>query len=162
MTIRQSKIEDLASLMEIFAYARGFMANTGNPNQWINGYPSEELIRQEIEAGHCFICLNEEGKAVGTFCFILGDDPTYSYIEEGAWLNNDPYGTIHRLASNGTEKGVFGACLKWCAARCKNLRADTYCDNHIVQSLLERNGFRRCGIIYIANGTPRIAYQKEV
>ena len=29
-----------------------------------------------------------------------------------------------------------------------------------MQHLLEKNGFTRCGIIHVADGTPRIAYQK--
>ena len=42
----------------------------------------------------------------------------------------------------------------------KSLRADTHADNKIMQHLLEKNGFTRCGIIHVADGTPRIAYQK--
>lgn len=161
MDIRQSEIKDLESLMSIYDFARNFMQETGNPNQWINGYPSVELIKQEIEAGHSFIC-EEAGEVVGTFCFILGDDPTYHLIENGAWLNDEPYGTIHRLASNGKVKGIFNHCLEWCSTRCKNIRADTYHENHIMQKALLKSGFKECGIIYVANGTPRIAYQKEV
>lgn len=162
MPIRQSEIKDLQSIMDIYAYAREFMRSTGNPNQWINGYPAEELIIQEIKDKHSFVCENETGEIIGTFCFIIGDDPTYSRIENGEWLNNEPYGTIHRLASNDKAKGLFSKCLKWCSARCPNIRADTHHDNKIMRTILEKNGFKECGIIYVANGTPRIAYQKEV
>ena len=146
--------------MEIYDYAREFMCRTGNPNQWINGYPTAELIRQEIENRHSFVCEDETGETVGTFCFILGEDPTYHRIENGTWLNDEPYGTIHRLASNGKTKGLFSQCLAWCSERCPNIRADTYRDNLIMRTAFEKNGFKECGIIYVANGTPRIAYQK--
>lgn len=62
---------------------------TGNTTQWIDGYPSEALIRREIEESHSFACIDEQGEILGTFCFILGEDPTYQQFNEGAWLNDD-------------------------------------------------------------------------
>ena len=101
------------------------------------------------------------GQLLGVFAFILGVDPTYQVIEDGAWLNDTlPYGTIHRLASSGKSKGVASAVIEWCLEHCQSLRADTHADNQIMQHLLEKNGFTRCGIIHVADGTPRIAYQK--
>ena len=122
MLIREAVRGDLPRLMKIYAYARRFMASTGNAHQWIDGYPSETLIRQEIEAGHCHVCLGQEGQVVGVFCFIEGEDPNYARIEDGAWLNDRPYGTIHRLAASGEEKGVADACFRWCMERCPNLQ----------------------------------------
>lgn len=49
MEIRRAKTEDLTEIMEIYAQARDFMARTGNPNQWGDHYPEEELIRTDIE-----------------------------------------------------------------------------------------------------------------
>ena len=49
MEIRSTEIKDLPLVMEIYDYARAFMRATGNTTQWIDGYPSEVLIRQEIE-----------------------------------------------------------------------------------------------------------------
>ena len=34
MEIRRSTEQDFDRIMEIYAYARGFMAAHGNPNQW--------------------------------------------------------------------------------------------------------------------------------
>ena len=82
MKIRQSTIDDLKRLMHIYGYARTLMAANGNANQWINRYPSEDLIRQEIANGHSWVCLDENGIIVGTFCLIEGEDPSYAYIEE--------------------------------------------------------------------------------
>ena len=104
--IRKSEIKDLPNIMPIYDSARKFMADTGNPNQWINGYPSEEYIQQEIADGHSYVCENEQGEIVGTFCFIIGEDPTYTVIDNGKWLNEAPYGVIHRMAANGKEKGI--------------------------------------------------------
>lgn len=160
MNIRASEIKDLNSVMGIYERARRFMQEQGNSNQWINGYPSEELIRQEIGNNHSFVCENENGEIVGTFCFIIGDDPTYTRIDNGKWLNEYLYGTIHRLASSGKEKGISDKCIQWCLTQCKNIRADTHHDNTIMQSILKKHGFEKCGIIYLSDGRPRIAYHK--
>ena len=160
--IRPATFTDLDRLMEIFEAARRFMESTGNPNQWINGYPQRALIAEEISQEHCYVCQDEEGKTIGTFCFVPSPDPNYACIEDGAWLNDAPYHVIHRLASDGSEKGIFKACIDWCALQDTNLRADTHADNKVMQHLLEKNGFIRCGIIYVSNGTPRIAYQRVI
>lgn len=161
MNIRLATKTDLAAIMPIFDKARAFMAANGNSRQWINGYPQQELIEKEIGSGHCYVCTDETQKVVATFCFIKGPDPTYALIEEGNWPNDKPYYVIHRLASDGSHKGIARLCINWCFAQHPCLRADTHEDNHIMQHLLEQNGFERCGIIYVANGTPRIAYQKD-
>ena len=163
MIIRKAVPTDIDRLMQIFAIAREFMKSSGNPNQWINGYPQEELIKNEIEQGHCFVCVNnDDGMVVATFCLIQGPDPTYSYIEDGAWPDNEPYYVIHRLASDGSVKGITGFCIDWCQQISPCLCADTHHDNKVMQHLLEKNGFVKCGIIYVANGPPRIAYQKNL
>lgn len=159
-TIRKASTEDSERLMAIFSRAREYMKQTGNPHQWINGYPERELIMKEIEEGHCYVCLNTSRDVIATFCFIAGPDPTYALIEEGEWPSDESYYVIHRLASDGTTKGVAEYCINWCAKRSACLRADTHADNKVMQHLLEKNGFVRCGIIYVANGTKRIAYQK--
>lgn len=158
--IRYSVPEDIDTLMRIYARARKFMAAHGNPGQWTGGYPSRELILSEIAASRSLICEDPDGNVAGTFCFITGEDPTYSLIEDGRWLAGGPYGTIHRLASAGMAKGVADACISWCWEKIHNLRADTHADNTVMQAILERSGFRRCGIIYTDDGSPRIAYQK--
>lgn len=158
--IRLAGTEDLETLMRIYGHAKEFMARHGNPEQWTGGYPSEKLIESEIEAGHSFVCETADGKIAGTFCFITGEDPTYQVIEHGRWLADGPYGTIHRLASAGIAHGVAEACMEWCWQRMPNLRADTHSDNAIMQKILEKAGFTRCGIIYTDNGSPRIAYQR--
>ena len=101
------------------------------------------------------------GQIEAVFAFILGADPTYAAIEDGQWLDDTlPYGTVHRLASAGKHKGVGKAVLDWSMEHCQSLRADTHADNKIMQHLLEKNGFTRCGVIHVADGSPRFAYQK--
>ena len=138
---------DLPQILQIYAHAREAMAASGNPTQWGDNFPPQELLEEDIDSNRLFVDV-VNGQLLGVFAFILGADPTYQVIEDGAWLNDTlPYGTIHRLASSGKSKGVAS-------------RADTHADNQIMQHLLEKNGFTRCGIIHVADGTPRIAYQK--
>ena len=45
-------------------------------------------------------------------------------------------------------------------SKCPNLRIDTHQDNKVMQHVVEKHGFTRRGIIYIADGSPRIAYER--
>ena len=156
--IRKATLGDMDRLMEIFDKARSFMRQTGNANQWINGYPQRELIQEEINNGHCFV-LQDGQEIIATFCFIKGPDPTYSFIKDGEWPSEKPYYVIHRLASDGSSHNIAQACFTWGLQQTACLRADTHADNKVMQHLLEKNGFTRCGIIYVADGSERIAYQ---
>lgn len=160
-TIRLAVLADLDSLLSIFERARLFMASVGNPHQWVQGYPGRSLMEAEILSSHCYVCLYES-RIVGTFCFIPGPDPCYSVIEGGAWFSDAPYHVLHRLASDGSVRGIADACLEWCFQHTANLRVDTHQDNKVLQHILAKHGFSYCGIIYVANGTPRLAYQKVI
>lgn len=159
MEIRKARIEELQEIMHIYEIGRGFMRQTGNFAQWGGGYPSEELVRSDIEAGDCYVAA--EGESLeAVFAFHTRKDPTYQVIEDGAWLNEDQYGVLHRIASAGRVKGVGSQCIQWCFSQWPNLRGDTHADNHVMQHVLEKNGFVKCGRIYVEDGSPRIAYQK--
>lgn len=151
---------DLEQILKVYAHAREVMKASGNPTQWGDKFPPQELLEEDIDTNRLFLYL-VNGQLEAVFAFILGPDPTYAKIEDGQWLNDTlPYGTIHRLASAGHRKGVASEVIAWCLEHCETLRADTHEDNKIMQHLLEKNGFTRCGIIHVADGTPRIAYQK--
>jgi RimJ/RimL family protein N-acetyltransferase len=148
--------------MEIYAYAREFMAATGNPHQWGDGgNPRLEVLEQDIEDGVGYV-MEHDGRIVGAFAFIIGEDETYGYIEDGAWLNDEQYGTIHRIAGDGSTKGVLQACVEFGSALIGNLRIDTHHDNVVMQNAIRKCGFEECGTIYVQDGTPRIAYQKII
>ena len=157
---RGARRSDLEQILKIYARARQAMAASGNPAQWGDSYPPKEMLEEDIDANRLFL-YTVNGQLEAVFAFILGPDPTYAKIEGGKWLNDTlPYGTIHRLASAGHRKGVTSDVITWCLEHCESLRADTHEDNKIMQHLLEKNGFSRCGIILTDDGTPRIAYQK--
>ena len=159
MKIRKTSMEELDTLMEIFAEARAFMAKTGNPNQWGTTKPTREMIKEDIEIGRSYVC-EKDGEIVATFCYMEGVDPTYVTIYNGAWLNDKPYGVVHRIASAGKVKGAGTFCIAWAFEQCKNLKIDTHEENVIMQNTLKKLGFAYCGIIHLENGDERWAYQK--
>ena len=159
MTIRPTTYADIEALMAIFAYARKLMIADGNPTQWGDEYPAREQLMSDIRRGVSYI-VEHNGQPCATFVFIIGDDPTYHYIEDGEWLDDTlPYGTIHRIASNGEQRGIFNTVLHWCSAQCSNIRIDTHQANKRMIHLIEQAQFTRCGIIYTRDNSPRIAYQ---
>lgn len=167
MYIRKAKIEELDRIMEIYAYARTAMAEAGNPKQWgATNWPPQNLIVQDIALGKCHVCCIADGdgeRIAGVFYYDYGHDidATYRKIEAGAWLSDAPYGVVHRIASDGTTKGVGTFCINWALAQCGHLRIDTHGDNKIMQNLMQKLGFERCGIIYVEeDNDPRIAYEK--
>ena len=164
MKIRKTTEADFDRVMEIYAHARDFMAKTGNPNQWgPTNWPPEALIHDDIKEGASYVCTNDEGDVIGTFFFIQGRDiePTYREISDGAWLDDGAYGAVHRIASDGSERGIGQFCLNWAFAQCGHLRIDTHPDNKVMQSLLTKLGFQRRGIIYVVEDDyPRYAYEK--
>jgi len=162
MDIKVAQAGDIEEIMRIFDSAKSFMRSTGNDKQWIDGYPSQELILGNISDGGFYTVYSGEGEIVGVFYFKVEADPTYAKIYDGEWLNDEPYGVVHRIASNGKQKGIAGICLDWCLAQCRNIRVDTHRDNIVMQDALRREGFKYCGIIYIANGSERLAFQKSV
>jgi hypothetical protein len=156
--IRPASEADLPAIMPVLEAAKGIMRSSGNMDQWKDGYPGREIILDDIRSGHGFVVL-DDGSIVAYFTFIPSPEPTYSYIEGGSWIDDAPYHVIHRMGSTPDSHGIFKAVMDWCAERDSNLRIDTHRDNHIMQHCILKYGFRYCGIIYLASGDERLAYQ---
>ncbi len=162
MEIRQTKPEELDAVMAIYADARKFMVDTGNPRQWAaRNWPPRELIRRDIEQGRSHVCV-DDGQLLAVFYYEYGCniDPTYRIIEDGAWAGADTYGVVHRIAARqGSGAGKF--CIRWAYEQCGHLRIDTHGNNKVMQKVLEGLGFRYCGIIHVAEDSDsRLAYEK--
>lgn len=155
-------MEDVPVIMRLIEEARGIMRSCGNVNQWIDGYPSRETIVEDINNGHCYLCVEQgSGEVVASFAFIPGPEPTYAEIYEGQWLDDKPYYVVHRLASSAASHGVFNDVMDYCMAVAGSLRIDTHRDNVIMRHVIEKYGFIYCGIIYLQSGDERLAYQLE-
>ena len=98
--IRIAETSDLAGIMSVLDAAKGIMRANGNMNQWVNGYPSEEVIADDIAKGHGFVVTENEGTIVGYFAFIPSPEHTYAQIYDGEWLDDTlPYQVVHRIGS---------------------------------------------------------------
>lgn len=158
-SIRKAAMNDVPVIMRLIDEARVIMRSCGNVNQWIDGYPSEETIQNDINNGHCYLLEKQDGQIVASFAFIPGPEPTYKKIFEGRWLDDAPYYVVHRLASTASSHGVFNDVMDYCMGVAGNLRIDTHRDNVIMRHVIERYGFTYCGIIYLLSGDERLAYQ---
>jgi len=160
MIIRHSTPDDIPTLLDIAEEAKITMRESGNLNQWTEGYPSAEVFLQDIHQGVSYV-VEQEGTPVATFAFVPGPDVTYAHIYEGAWLNEESYYVIHRIASRRGVKGVMRQVLDYGFMHTHNIRIDTHRDNVIMQHLLQKYGFSYCGIIYLLNGDERLAFQRK-
>lgn len=161
--IRKATYDDLPELMEVFGKAREIMRASGNMNQWNDGYPSEEIVRNDIDKGVCYIMSYRDKDDIerieATMAFIPGPDPTYTNIYDGQWIDSSPYHVIHRIAAAKPGNNAASKLMDWAFTQTDNIRIDTHKDNAIMQHILDKQGFTHCGMIYLANGEPREAYQ---
>lgn len=160
-SFRHAEAADYQAILDIYARARAFMAENGNPRQWNTTWPPANLVAEDISEGRNYVCCLE-GEVVGVFVFMAPyEDATYKVIYDGAWLSDEPYGVVHRIAVSGTAKGVGAACLNWAFEQFPHLRIDTHGDNGPMQHLLAKCGFTHCGTIYVEeDNDPRLAFEK--
>jgi len=167
MTIRKTTMADLTAVMDIYAQARAFMRENGNPGQWKTSHPAREIIENDISGGLSYVCTTggteKPEKILAVFFFTTEPEPTYEKID-GAWLDDSgTYGVIHRIARAAADKEAKGAgefCISWCFEQIPNIKIDTHPDNAPMLRLMEKLGFVQCGTIWLENGEERVAFQK--
>ena len=158
MEIRKTAIDDIDEVMKIYGYAREFMRKSGNPDQWGDNHPTREDIEQDIKTGKSYVLT--DGKTIAAvFYYAIETEPTYSKID-GEWLNDKPYGIVHRIARGPNSAGAGEFCLNWCFENCGNLRIDTHKDNQPMLKQLKKLDFVLCGIVWMDDGSERLAFQK--
>ena len=159
-TIREARPTDMAEIMKVMDAAKKIMRQSGNMHQWGEGYPSEAAITADMERDGGFV-IEDDGKVVGYFAFLSSPEPTYARIYGGKWLDDErPYHVVHRIASYPDTHGIFASIMGFCFSHDSNIRIDTHRDNHIMQHNILKHGFSYCGIILLASGDERLAYQK--
>ena len=158
--IREAKTTDITDIMLVMEAAKKIMRSSGNMHQWADGYPSEAVIISDMKKHGGYI-IEDAGRIVGYFAFLPSPEPTYSKIYDGKWLDDiQSYHVVHRIASYPDVHGIFSDIMDFCFSHDANIRIDTHKDNRIMQHNIEKHGFTCCGIIYLANGDERMAYQK--
>ncbi len=166
---RKSQIEDLKYINEIVSDAKKFM-KTLNIDQWQNGYPNEDIIKNDISKNISYVAL-VDGEIAGTIVVSFNVEFGYDSIYDGSWVRDEQeeYGTIHRFAVNNKFRGMdiskflIQEVQKICLGKnIDNLRADTHKGNIVMQKVLIKNAFKYCGKVNIVcdGDTLRYAYQK--
>ena len=168
MEIRKSTLRDTDALMSLFDEARGTIALLGI-DQWQNGYPSREVVGEDIVLERSY-AVDVDGHVRGTFVLIEDGEPTYDRIYDGEWKTgneNANYLAIHRVAVSVAMrgKGISTAIVDYAETHARalgrvSLRIDTHEGNVVMRRMLEKHGFVYCGVIYLENGDPRVAYEK--
>lgn len=156
--IRLAKQSEIQIILDIYSAAKEFMHSNGNPNQWNGAYPDKDTLLCDIENEHLYVMTDEKDKVYACFALIGGEDPTYEYID-GKWMCCTPYGTIHRIARSGMKKGVMRECFEFARKMYNHLRVDTHEDNKPMQRAVLECGFEYRGVIYLSDGSPRLAYE---
>ena len=150
----------MAEIMKVMEAAKGIMRSSGNMHQWTDGYPSESVILSDMEKNGGYVMV-ENNQVIAYFAFLPSPEPTYARIYEGKWLDDvQPYHVVHRIASYPDAHGIFGSIMDFCFSKDPNIRIDTHRDNTIMQHVMTKYGFTYCGIIYLASGDDRLAYQR--
>lgn len=164
MKIELSKYENLNDILNIINQAKIYMKKNGI-NQWNKDYPKLESLEKDILDKTSYIVKDGE-KTIGTFVLVFGEEKNYQKIE-GAWKTNFPYGTLHRVAVDNNYKGQGVASFILNFAKYEaikksvySLRIDTHKDNSSMKRFIEKSGFEFCGITYVEDGSPRIAFEK--
>lgn len=163
---RHATMQDYSQMERIYAHARELMARNGNPTQWGNTFPRPEVVRDDIVNHRTILLVDTVGgheRILAQFAVCPGLDPTYGSIE-GAWLDDDSYITIHRIASSGLVRHAARDCIEWTLKHYGNVRVDTHPNNKAMQHVLESCGFARCGLIQLIDrdeDLTRIAYQRH-
>lgn len=159
--MRKTRPEDIDAVMALYDKGRARMRECGNTEQWTGGYPHRYMIEEDVRLGRSYV-YEGDGVLHAVLALIWGEDPTYAEID-GAWLSDKtPYGTIHRIATDGELPGLGSWVIQWCLDLCGSIRIDTHEDNILMRRTLEKLGFAHCGTILCDEGTPRCAYQKDL
>lgn len=167
MEFRRTVEADISSIMNIIKQAQAYFKENGI-DQWQNGYPNEEVIKNDISYEHSYVLLNDD-KIVGTAAISFDGEKTYDDIYEGQWLSNGTFAVIHRIAVDNEYKGLGLSSIiiknveELCFSRgVTSIKVDTHIENLSMQRLLRKNGFQYCGIIYLEDKNKRVAFEKVI
>lgn len=165
MEFRKSLECDVDKIMLIIKQAQDYFKEN-NIDQWQNNYPNTETIRNDIRNNESYVLI-KDGEIVATTALSFNGDSNYDHIYDGKWLSNDKFAVIHRIAVDNTYKGLglSSEIIKMVEKIClekevHSIKIDTHADNLSMQKLLKKNDFKYCGVIYVSDGTPRVAFEK--
>jgi len=165
MNLRKATLNDLPVMLEIVCQAQHSLKHLG-VDQWQNGYPNPEVLSKDIQNG-CAYVLMDDDKVIAMVSVIYNDEPTYDRIYEGEWLSKGNFVVAHRMAvaKDSKKRGIASFLLNKVEQMAAgkgvfSFKVDTHENNLPMRHTLEKNGFTYCGRIFLADGNPRVAYEK--
>ena len=154
MNIRLANTSDTNRIFEIYEYARAYMKAHGNPHQWGDDRPEKSVTKDDIKNQRCYV-MEDDGHIFACFVFTRGFEKAY----EAKFPSKVEYGVIHRVASDGSKSGIVERIVDFAKGKVNLLRIDTHEDNKTMQRAIERQNFKRIGIIYLEDKSARILYE---
>lgn len=165
MEFKKSVEADVDSIMKIIKQAQDYFKEKGI-NQWQNNYPNVEVISNDVAEKNSYVLLKNH-EVVATAVVSFKGEKTYESIYEGKWISNKEYAVVHRIAVDNNHKGLglSSQIIKNVEELCiekgvSSIKVDTHEQNLSMQKLLRKNKFEYCGIIYLEDNSPRIAFEK--
>ncbi len=156
MIFRQATARDFEAVMGIIEDGRAALARLGL-DQWQGGSPTENMIRDDIAAGHtCVVeyaeadalidrqndvCPLVPGTVVGTVAFVGAGEPDYSRVTSGSWLIDLP-NTPEEIVAAGRSQAEYVTLHRLATSAAATRRGVA---SFIIESCLDRariRGFR--------------------
>ncbi len=165
-TIRAGSAADRERADTLYALAKMSLKSAGI-DQWQGIYPNGDDFMLDVRENRAIV-MEQDGVVCGIAAAYIGHEPTYDRILDGQWLTDyQVYGIIHRIAVDPCARnaGIASSIVAYLQGLCRkdsirSMRCDTHPDNKIMQHTLEKNGYQKCGIIIVEDGTERFAYEK--
>ena len=165
MIFRPAMPEDVPAIMTLVEAAVRRLGAMG-VDQWQDGYPNRGRIDQDVAEGIGYV-IEGADRVVAYGAVILTGEEAYRAID-GGWLTEEEnYVVVHRMCvadavvGQGFGRRFMEAVEQLSRGRVRSFRVDTHADNRVMQSLLPRLGFTRCGTIRI-DGRPFEAFEKII
>lgn len=160
---RKATQDDADKIWEIIQQAIERRRLDGS-QQWQNGYPNPETIKNDIKNNHGYV-LVLDGEIAVYGALIFNDEPAYDNID-GKWLTNGEFLVVHRIAvdeafyGKGLVKTYFVKLEEFAKENnVFSVKVDTNFDNGAMLHILDKIGYTFCGEVFLM-GAPRKAFEK--
>lgn len=156
--IRHATTYDIDRILSIVRDAQLSLRALGI-DQWQDGYPSRDIIEQDIASGIGHVLCNENNEAIGYAAIVLSGEAAYLQIKDSAWHTPQEYVVVHRLcvANDARRKGVAIELMRHASKVAREsgifaFRIDTHRGNVRMLTMLEKLDFAYVGIIHYDSG----------
>jgi len=162
---RKAVISDIPQIWKIIEQAIVRRKNDGS-EQWQDGYPNEDVIKQDIKKGIGYV-ITLDNTLAGYAAILFNDEPAYEKLK-GTWLTNGDFAVVHRVAISDDYlgKGLAQKIFLYTEDlaidnNIFSIKVDTNFDNIPMLKILEKLGYTYCGEVTF-RGSARKAFEKTL